>query len=165
MDTETITALATPHDFTFDYTNITSIVLSTVSETTLDNIDLILSNPGTSFASLSGLDANQRGIASSIDSASTGSSNAISRVTTALGSLPVTNVAGALDQLAPTKFHQFASSTAFNNEVFAVQDMDDYLDSERTRGNGSFAGGNGQIDTHNFVVEDANVDPGPADDP
>jgi uncharacterized protein YhjY with autotransporter beta-barrel domain len=112
------------------------------------------------FATTPGLDSNQRGIASNIDTASVGSSSAISHITTALGSLPVSNIAGALDELAPTKFNQFASSTAFNNATFAVADMDNYLDGERTGPNGTFAGGNGQVDTRNFVIQDANVDPG-----
>jgi uncharacterized protein YhjY with autotransporter beta-barrel domain len=113
-----------------------------------------------SFASIAGLDDNQRGIATSIDTASAGSGSAITHIVTALNSLPVTNVAGALDQLAPTKFNQFASSTAFNNATFDVADMDNYLDGERQGPNGTFVGGNGQVDTHNFVVNDPNVDPG-----
>jgi len=103
---------------------------------------------------------NQRGIASTIDGASAGTSAAITHITTALGLLPTTEVAGALDQLAPTKFNQFASSTAFNNATFDVADMDNYLDGERTGPNGTFVGGNGQVDTHNFVINDPNVDPG-----
>ncbi len=80
-------------------------------------------------------------------------------------SLPLLTVSGAAladaaNELAPTKFNQFASSTAFNNEAFVAQDMDSYLDGERVGPNGTFASGNGQVDTHNFVVEDANVDPG-----
>jgi uncharacterized protein YhjY with autotransporter beta-barrel domain len=147
---------------TFDFSDITSVSLSidNGSPFFLDDIDLILSPANSSFASIPGLNANQRGIASSIDAASTGSSSAISHVVTALGSLPTTDVAGALDQLAPTKFNQYASSTAFNNATFDVADMDNYLDGERTGPNGTFVGGNGQVDTHNFVINDPNVDPG-----
>jgi uncharacterized protein YhjY with autotransporter beta-barrel domain len=122
--------------------------------------DLIIGSSHTSFASIAGLDDNQRGTASILDAASAGSGSAISHIVTALNSLPLTEVAGALDQLAPTKFNQFASSTAFNNASFDVADMDNYLDGERTGPNGTFVGGNGQVDTHNFVINDPNVDPG-----
>jgi uncharacterized protein YhjY with autotransporter beta-barrel domain len=150
---------------TLNFTDVTSVdMVSTLGNSgewwVLDDLVLGTVNTNTGFASIAGLDANQRGIASSIDTASGGSSSAISHVVTALGSLPVTDVAGALDQLAPTKFNQFASTTAFNDATFDVADMDNYLDGERTGPNGTFVGGNGQVDTHNFVINDPNVDPG-----
>jgi uncharacterized protein YhjY with autotransporter beta-barrel domain len=162
-----VDTLVTPNinsmtQYTVNFDNITSLELvsSNGNAFLLDDIDLAAGFLNTNFASIAGLNANQRGIASSIDTASAGSSSAISHITTALGSLPTTDVAGALDQLAPTKFNQFASSTAFNNATFDVADMDNYLDGERLGPNGTFVGGNGQVDTHNFVINDPNVDPG-----
>jgi len=159
----TVAALTSgPTLATLDFSDITSLHI-TGGFDVIDNLTFefgSLAPATTSFASIAGLNANQRGIASNIDTGSGGSSSAISHITTALGSLPVTNVAGALDQLAPTKFNQFASSTAFNNATFDVADMDNYLDGERVGPNGTFIGGNGQVDTHNFVIQDANVDPG-----
>jgi uncharacterized protein YhjY with autotransporter beta-barrel domain len=80
-------------------------------------------------------------------------------------SLPLLTVSGpalasAANELTPTRFNQYASSTAFNNATFDMADMDGYLDGERTGPNGTFAGGSGQIDTSGFVINDPNVDPG-----
>jgi len=110
-----------------------------------------------------GLTPNEAGPISVINQALASGPNsaALSTLSTALEALPnISALGGAADQLAPTKFNQFASSTAFNNATFAVADMDNYLDGERTGPNGTFAGGNGQVDTRNFVIQDANVDPG-----
>jgi uncharacterized protein YhjY with autotransporter beta-barrel domain len=147
---------------TLDFTDVTSVTISTSlgEQAVIDNLSGLGFGSNTSFASTPGLTANQRGIASSIDTASSGSSNAISHVTTALGSLPVTVVGGALDELSPVKVANFYSSTAFNNAAFDVQDMDTYLAGKHPGANGTFTGSNGQLDTTGLVVNDPNVDPG-----
>jgi outer membrane autotransporter protein len=126
-----------------------------------DDVNVQISVPASTIAAL-GLTANEQGILSPINQAivSGQASPALTTIQTALQSLPVTEVGGALDQLSAAKFHAFASTTAFNNEAFFAQDMDSYLDGERTGPHGTFAAGNGQIDTSGFVVNDPNVDPG-----
>ncbi|MEI9999352.1 MAG: autotransporter domain-containing protein [Verrucomicrobiota bacterium] len=69
------------------------------------------------------------------------------------------NLGQAADQLSPIKFSHFASTTAFNNETFEVQAMDSYLAGERGGPNGTFLGGNGQLDTSGLTVNDPDVDP------
>jgi uncharacterized protein YhjY with autotransporter beta-barrel domain len=160
VGTRQVMTTGTPVLFTFDYANITEVAFQITYQTTIDNIDLSFAPPTTSFASLAGLDANQRGIASSIDVASAGSSSAITHVTTALSALPTPAVAGALDQLSPAKFSSFATTTAVNNEVFATQDMDIYLQSMRDDSDGEFARGDGKLNSRGLVVNNPNVDPG-----
>jgi uncharacterized protein YhjY with autotransporter beta-barrel domain len=67
---------------------------------------------------------------------------------------------GALDELSPIKFNHFASTTAFNNESFEVQNTDSYLAGLRQGPHGTFLGGNGQIDASGLTVNDPNIDPG-----
>ncbi len=112
------------------------------------------------IASMSGLNSSQRGIASSIDAAVAANSVAGGRVAAALMALPASSVPGALDQLSPAKFSNFASTTAVNNAVFETQYMDSYLAGLRDSSTGGFALGNGKLDSSGFVVNDPNVDPG-----
>jgi uncharacterized protein YhjY with autotransporter beta-barrel domain len=114
----------------------------------------------TSFSLVPGLNSNERGIASSIDTGSSGSSSAIGHIVTALANLPVTSVAGALDQLSAAKVANFYSTSAVNAESIDAQDMDNYLAGQRLGPDGNFTDGNGKFDTSGFVVNDPNVDPG-----
>ncbi len=112
-----------------------------------------------------GLNSNQRGIVGAINIAMTAgnTSQALSTLSTALmfGAGAGSAVQGAMvNELSPTKFANFSSTTAFNNETFEIQNMDSYLEGKRTGPNGTFTTSNGQLDTSNFVVEDPNVDPG-----
>ena len=112
------------------------------------------------FSTTPGLNANERGIASSIDAASTGSSSAISHITTALGNLPTSSVAAAIDELSTVKVANFYSSTAINNAAFDIQDMDSYLSGLRGGPEGGFIGSNGQLNSSGLVINDPNIDPG-----
>ncbi len=69
-------------------------------------------------------------------------------------------IGGAAAQLSPLKFNNFASVTADNNEVFEVQSEDTYLAGERVGPNGTFIGGNGQLDASGLTINDPNIDPG-----
>jgi hypothetical protein len=134
----------TPTLYTFNFRNIAQLVFDAEWFTALDDLDFTLA--GTAFSLTPGLNANQRGVASSIDHASYGAgSSGLTNVINALSSLPTTEVGGALDQLSPGKFARFASSTAFNNEAFEATYMDDYLAGLRGGSNGGFAEGNGQL--------------------
>jgi uncharacterized protein YhjY with autotransporter beta-barrel domain len=162
VGTETLTVNTTPTLYTFNFDSILSIDMLTTWYTTFDDLDFTGVSFGSHFASLPGLTPNQRGIASSIDAGglNSASSGGVNRIITALNSLPTTTVVGqALDQMSPGKTARFFSTTAFNNAAFDVQDMDDYLDEQRGA-NGSFVGGNGQLDSSGLVVNDPNVDPG-----
>ena len=156
----------TPYTFDFTATSVSTLVqfgfrddpgelTFTDASFSLLNVLVVLNTRG--------LTPNQAGPISVVNQAlaSGPTTSALSTLSTALDALPnISALGGAADQLAPTKFNQFASSTAFNNATFDVADMDNYLDGERIGPNGTFAGGNGQVDTHNFVIQDPNVDPG-----
>jgi uncharacterized protein YhjY with autotransporter beta-barrel domain len=64
-----------------------------------------------------------------------------------------------LDQLSPAKFNQFASTTAFNNQSFETQAEDGYLAGQRGGPQGTFAGGSGQLDASQLVINQPGVDP------
>lgn len=68
-------------------------------------------------------------------------------------------VGSALSELSPEKFAAFTSETAFNNASFETQATDSYLNSRRFGPNGTFIGGNGNIDASGMSVNDPNYDP------
>ncbi len=116
--------------------------------------------PGTNFAGTPGLTPNQGSIAANVDFNSVAASPQLAAVIAGLLNVSPTEVPGALNQLSPVQFGQFASSTAINNATFASEQRDQYLNGQRTGPNGTFAGGNGSIDSSRLTVNDPSYDPG-----
>jgi uncharacterized protein YhjY with autotransporter beta-barrel domain len=113
---------------------------------------------GTQFAATPGLTPNQHSVAANIDfNGSPGP--ALASIITALQNLPSTALPGALDELSPQEFGQFATATAFNNASFATEEKDNYLAGQRTGPNGTFADGNGGIDASGLTINDPSYDP------
>jgi fibronectin-binding autotransporter adhesin len=68
-------------------------------------------------------------------------------------------VTGALDQLTPEKFSNFARTTVFNNAIFSTQLFDSFLESQRSE-RGDFVMGNGQIDSSGLSIVGPDMDAG-----
>jgi len=124
---------------------------------------LLVINPTLGISDL-GLNSNERGIVGSINAAinSGGSSPSLNALNIPLQIASASGpgvLAQYVDELSPTKFANFSSTTAFNNETFEIQNMDSYLEGKRSGPNGTFTTGTGKLDSSNFVIEDPNVDP------
>jgi uncharacterized protein YhjY with autotransporter beta-barrel domain len=160
------TVVQTNSGYTGTFSALDSLGLSNATASlqyTANNVNILLALPASPFAIAGlGLSSNERGVLSAINTGilSGSSSPGLSTLASGIASLPTTEVAGALDQLTALKVANFYSTTAFNNASFDVQDMDDYLASQRGGAHGEFMGGKGQLDASGLVVNDPNVDPG-----
>jgi autotransporter-associated beta strand protein len=67
------------------------------------------------------------------------------------------SLAGALDQLTPEKFSNFVRTTVFNNASFSTQELDSYLEGQRSI-TGDFLVGNGQIDSSGLSIVGPDMD-------
>ena len=150
---------------TITYSNNATLVGNTTTTTTTTSPSgpvLVLTQKA--FGDLYGnyLSSNQHGAASYIDAQDQVIKNAsFGNLVSALNQIsPSENgLRAAFDELSPLKFHSFASSTAFNNTPFLIQQFDDYLSSHRSE-NGGFVASNGGIDDSGLVINDPTIDPG-----
>ena len=124
----------------------------------LDDISVFLLS--TTFSTIQGLTPNQFAVASSIDRLSVAPTANLQRVINGLLNLPLSAIPGALDELSPQEFGQFTSETAFNNASFETEAQDNYAASRRAGANGTFLGGNGQVDVSGLTMNDPSYDPG-----
>jgi uncharacterized protein YhjY with autotransporter beta-barrel domain len=111
--------------------------------------------------SLNGLTPNQMAIANNLNQGLDGGNPG--PLALAVFNVAVNNPAilgDVLDQLSPEQFARFASTTAFNNADFEVEAMDNYLAGHRLGPQGTFAGGNGGIDSSGLTVNDPSYLPG-----
>jgi uncharacterized protein YhjY with autotransporter beta-barrel domain len=151
------------YSFTYNSGAATTAILSLFNNTgagfgndlAVDSIQFTLVQASLPVA---GLTANQAAIANNLTSSLVFSGVSIS-VFNAYIANPA-SLGGVLDQLSPEEFSRFTSITAFNNASFETEAMDNYLASQRRGPNGSFAGGNGGIDTSGLTINDPSYDPG-----
>jgi uncharacterized protein with beta-barrel porin domain len=143
--------------YTFDYLNITSLEFDTTNSSSFDNLNFSLS---TNFASTTpNLTPNQQAVATNIDLNSITPGPNVNAIITALRGLQTSQLPAAFDQLSPQQFGQFASTLAFNNASFETESMDNYLAGLRQGPNGTFVGGNGNIDASGLTLNDPSYDP------
>ena len=119
---------------------------------------------GSYIFALAGLTPNQQSILGPVNNglaAGNGSPNftALIAALVPFSSNPTT-FSGALDELSPQEFGQFTSETAFNNASFETEAQDNYAASRRAGANGTFLGGNGQVDVSGLTMNDPSYDPG-----
>ena len=108
----------------------------------------------------SGLTPNQTAVGANIDGLETMNiTGNLATLTNALYAVAPSGLGGALDSLSPERFGYFTSVTAFNNASFETDAMDNYLAGQRIAANGTFLGGNGQIDSSGLTVNDPSYDP------
>jgi T5SS/PEP-CTERM-associated repeat protein/autotransporter-associated beta strand protein len=126
-----------------------------------DDVTVLYQQP---FVNLSGmnLSPNQKAVAAYIDThdlliTDAGFASLVAALNNASGN-PQT-LASSFDQLTPLKFASFASTTAFNNNSFSIQQFDSYLANHRGP-NGTFVSSDGGIDYSGLAVNDPLVDPG-----
>jgi uncharacterized protein YhjY with autotransporter beta-barrel domain len=130
---------------------------------TADDVVLNVTTSAVLFPTTS-LNGNEQGLLGAINQnlLSGNASASFTTVDSALASLYANNpgaLGSALDQLSPQAFGQFTESTAFNNASFAIAALDDYLASQRTGPDGTFAAGHGTIDSSGLIVNDPSYDP------
>ena len=68
-------------------------------------------------------------------------------------------VASVADEFNPEKAANFIRSSTFNNVVFTLQQLDSYMEGQRSA-QGDFLAGTGQLDYSGLTVLDPNMDPG-----
>jgi uncharacterized protein YhjY with autotransporter beta-barrel domain len=120
---------------------------------------IVITGGSTGFEFTPGLTPNQNAVATYIDQQSLNAGNNLSGVILSLLTLPPNQLAAALDELSPQAFGEFTSTTAFNNASFETEAMDEYLANQRSGPNGTFVGGNGQLDASGLTINDPSYDP------
>jgi len=166
--TSTFTLIDTAAGFTNEFSSIDPIglgrgeTLNVDYDTTDGEVLLQITQANLAF-SMAGLTPNQQSILGAINNAvaSGNNSHGFTKFIDALNrnSSNPSALGGALDQLSPQGFGQFASATAFNNASFETEEMDSYLDGRRGGPGGTFLGGNGSLDTSGLTVNDPSYDP------
>jgi autotransporter-associated beta strand protein len=164
--TYTFTLVSTAASYTGTFTTFDPLNagagLTTNLDYTADDVLLQITLPAGTF-SLDKLTANQRGIASSLNTGITAGSASPSFAALVTALAPFSNspasLGTALDQLSPAKFGRFTTLTAVNNASFGTEALDNYLAGLRVGPNGTFVGGNGSIDVSGLTMNDPNYDP------
>jgi fibronectin-binding autotransporter adhesin len=141
---------------------VTSLPSVGATVTYTNNAEITLQLTQLPFANLGPYTSNELAVAQNLDAnAQNTTSGSLTQLITTLNGLSGASggLGPYLDQLTPLKFGQFTSTTAENNASFATEAKDNYLAGRRIGPNGSFAAGNGSIDSSGLTLNDPSYDP------